>query len=122
MRVRPNDGRRDLGGQRGRPHRLAVIERDKLNGPAATVERIYTVPLPGAAATGPLTVLPKTLALDVLPALRATNGWTQEKLEGLTVAGNGEVYAITDTDGVQDATGETVLLRLGSSRKVFGRN
>ncbi|MET8549151.1 hypothetical protein ABZ356_08320 [Micromonospora zamorensis] len=44
MRVRPNDGRRDLGGQRGRPHRLAVIERDKLNGPAATVERIYTVP------------------------------------------------------------------------------
>ncbi|MGW5578463.1 esterase-like activity of phytase family protein [Micromonospora chokoriensis] len=102
--------------------RLAVIERDKLNGPAATVKRIYTVPLPGAAATGPLTVLPKTLAVDVLPALRAGNGWTQEKLEGLTVAGNGEVYAITDNDAVQDATGETVLLRLGSSRKVFGRN
>ncbi|MFI6783943.1 esterase-like activity of phytase family protein [Micromonospora sp. NPDC050276] len=100
--------------------RLAVIERDKLNGPAATVKRIYTVPLPGAAATGPLTVLPKTLAVDVLPALRASNGWTQEKLEGLTVAGNGEVYAITDNDAVQDATGETVLLRLGSSRKVFG--
>ncbi|MEV4117835.1 esterase-like activity of phytase family protein [Micromonospora sp. NPDC049645] len=100
--------------------RLAVIERDKLNGPVATVKRIYTVPLPGAAATGPLTVLPKTLAVDVLPALRATNGWTQEKLEGLTVAGNGEVYAITDNDAVQDATGETVLLRLGSSRKVFG--
>ncbi|MEU8326787.1 esterase-like activity of phytase family protein [Micromonospora sp. NPDC048839] len=100
--------------------RLAVVERDKLNGPAARVKRIYTVPLPGAAASGPLTVLPKTLAVDVLPALRATNGWTQEKLEGLTVAGNGEVYAITDNDGVQDATGETVLLRLGSSRKVFG--
>ncbi|MEU8179931.1 esterase-like activity of phytase family protein [Micromonospora sp. NPDC049044] len=100
--------------------RLAVIERDKLNGPAATVKRIYTVPLPGAATTGPLTVLPKTLAVDVLPALRATNGWTQEKLEGLTVAGNGEVYAITDNDAVQDATGETVFLRLGSSRKVFG--
>ncbi|PYC65791.1 alkaline phosphatase [Micromonospora arborensis] len=102
--------------------RLAVIERDKLNGPAATVKRIYTVPLPGAAATGPLTVLPKTLAVDVLPALRNTNGWTQEKLEGLTVAGNGEVYAVTDNDAVQDATGETVLLRLGASRKVFGRN
>lgn len=101
--------------------RLAVIERDKLNGPAAAVKRIYTVPLPGAAATGPLTVLPKTLAVDVLPALRATDGWTQEKLEGLTVAGDGEVYAITDNDGVQDATGETVLLRLGSSRTVFGR-
>ncbi|RLP92021.1 esterase-like activity of phytase family protein [Micromonospora sp. BL4] len=102
--------------------RLAVIERDKLNGPAAAVKRIYTVPLPGAAATGPLKVLPKTLAVDVLPALRATNGWTQEKLEGLTVAGNGEVYAITDNDAVQDATGETVLLRLGSSGKIFGRS
>ncbi|MEU7926570.1 esterase-like activity of phytase family protein [Micromonospora sp. NPDC049107] len=101
--------------------RLAVIERDKLNGPAATVKRIYTVPLPVAAATGPLTVLPKKLAVDVLPALRATNGWTQEKLEGLTVSGNGEVYAITDNDGVKDATGETVLLRLGASRKVFGQ-
>ncbi|WP_433117226.1 esterase-like activity of phytase family protein [Micromonospora sp. CA-246542] len=100
--------------------RLAVIERDKLNGPAATVKRIYTVPLPVAATTGPLTVLPKKLAVDVLPALRATNGWTQEKLEGLTVAGNGEVYAITDNDGVKDATGETVFLRLGTSRKVFG--
>ncbi|WP_307798984.1 esterase-like activity of phytase family protein [Micromonospora antibiotica] len=101
--------------------RLAVIERDKLNGPAATVKRIYTVPLPtGPAATGPLTVLPKTLAVDVLPALRATNGWTQEKLEGLTVGGDGQVYAITDNDGVLDATGETVLLRLGTYRKVFG--
>ena len=65
--------------------------------------------------------MPKRLALDVLPALRADNGWTQEKLEGLTVAGNGQVYAITDNDGVQDATGETVLLRLGPSAKVFGR-
>ncbi|PZG15651.1 alkaline phosphatase [Micromonospora craterilacus] len=101
--------------------RLAVIERDKLNGPAAAIKRIYTVELPdGPAAPGPLKVLPKRLALDVLPALRATNGWTQEKLEGLTVAGNGQVYAITDNDGVQDATGETVLLRLGPSAKVFG--
>ncbi|MEV1328227.1 esterase-like activity of phytase family protein [Micromonospora costi] len=102
--------------------RLAVIERDKLNGPAAALKRVYTVPMPDAAAApGPLRVLPKTLAVDVLPALRATNGWTQEKLEGFTVAGNGEVYAVTDNDALQDATGETVFLRLGSSRKIFGR-
>ena len=100
--------------------RLAVIERDKLNGPAAAIKRIYTVELPtGPADPGPLRVLPKQLALDVLPALRADNGWTQEKLEGLTVAGNGQVYAITDNDGAQDATGETVLLRLGPTEKVF---
>ncbi|MFC9945996.1 esterase-like activity of phytase family protein [Streptomyces pratensis] len=102
---------------------LAVIERDKLNGPAARVKRIYTVGLPRTAAPrGALTVLPKTLARDVLPDLRATRGWTQEKLEGLTVAGNGRVYAVTDNDGLDDSTGETVFLDLGTARKVFGRD
>lgn len=103
--------------------KLALIERDKLNGPAAVIKRIHTVDLPkSASATGALQVLPKTLAKDVLPALRATNGWTQEKLEGLTVGADGQVYAVTDNDGLADATGETVFLRLGSSRKVFGRD
>ncbi|MYQ37927.1 Esterase-like activity of phytase [Streptomyces sp. LamerLS-316] len=102
--------------------RLAVIERDKLNGPAARVKRIYTVDLPTSAAPeGALTVLPKTLAHDVLPDLRATKGWTQEKLEGLTVGGDGHVYAVTDNDGLDDSTGETVFLDLGTTRKVLGR-
>ncbi|MBX9394178.1 esterase-like activity of phytase family protein [Streptomyces sp. TRM72054] len=102
--------------------RLAVIERDKLNGPAAKVKRIYTVDMPKSAApSGSLPVLPKKLAHDVLPDLRATNGWTQEKLEGLTVADDGEVYAVTDNDALDDATGETVFLDLGSSKKIFGR-
>ncbi|MFJ2555356.1 MULTISPECIES: esterase-like activity of phytase family protein [unclassified Streptomyces] len=103
--------------------KLAVIERDKLNGPAARIKRVYTVDLPKhAAPSGQLPVLPKKLAHDALPDLRATNGWTQEKLEGLTVAGDGEVYTVTDNDGLDDATGETVFLHLGSSRKIFGRH
>lgn len=103
--------------------KLAVIERDKLNGPSAKIKRIYTVDLPKSAApSGPLRVLPKKLAHDVLPDLRATNGWTQEKLEGLTVAGDGDVYAVTDNDGLDNATGETALLNLGPSRKIFGRD
>ncbi|MGC9497676.1 esterase-like activity of phytase family protein [Streptomyces sp. WG7] len=102
--------------------RLAVVERDKLNGPAARVKQIHTVDMPASAApSGSLPVLPKRLAYDVLPALRATNGWTQEKLEGLAVAGDGRVHAVTDNDGLDDATGETVFLVLGSSRSVFGR-
>ncbi|MEV6868015.1 esterase-like activity of phytase family protein [Streptosporangium subroseum] len=101
--------------------KLALIERDKLNGPAATIKRVYTVDMPKSAApSGSLQVLPKRLAHDVLPDLRATNGWTQEKLEGLTVGGDGQVYAMTDNDAVTDATGETVFLRLGSSKKIFG--
>ncbi|TFC58247.1 esterase-like activity of phytase family protein [Cryobacterium sp. TMB1-7] len=100
---------------------LAVIERDKLNGPAAAVKRIYTVTVPEAdPAAGTLPVLPKTLAHDVLPDLAATNGWTQEKLEGLTIGADGNVYAVTDNDGLKDATGETVFLNLGTATEVFG--
>ncbi|ODA75525.1 esterase-like activity of phytase family protein [Streptomyces sp. AVP053U2] len=103
--------------------RLAVVERDKLNGPAAKVKRVYTVDLPKSAApSDKLPVLRKKLAHDVLPDLRATNGWTQEKLEGLTVGGDGHVYAVTDNDALDDASGETVFLRLGSSKKIFGRD
>ncbi|MEV0893009.1 esterase-like activity of phytase family protein [Promicromonospora sp. NPDC050262] len=99
---------------------LAVIERDKLNGPAAQLKAVYTVDLPKRdPRPGTVPVLRKRLAIDVLPALRATNGWTQEKLEGLTIGGDGRVYAVTDNDGVQDATGETVFLDLGSARKIF---
>nr|WP_301952453.1 MULTISPECIES: esterase-like activity of phytase family protein [unclassified Rathayibacter] len=102
---------------------LAVIERDKRNGPDAALKAVYTVPLPtgpGAALGEELPVLEKTLAVDVLPALEAGNGWTQEKLEGLGVTGTGEVFAVTDNDGVDDANGETVLASLGSAVDVFG--
>jgi hypothetical protein len=101
---------------------LAVIERDKLNGPAAARKAVYTVDLPKRdPRPGTVPVLRKRLAIDVLPALRATNGWTQEKLEGLTIGGDGHVYAVTDNDGVQDATGETVFLDLGKARHLFAK-
>ncbi len=98
---------------------LAVIERDKLNGPNARIKRVYQVDLPADPAPGTVAPLSKRLALDVLPALQATHGWTQEKLEGLTVGGDGKLYAVTDNDGLADATGETVLLRLGRASAVL---
>ena len=103
---------------------LAVIERDKLNGPRAAIKRVYTVEVGGVAgvtgiAAGELPVLDKSLAIDVLPALQSANGWTQEKLEGFTIAADGEVFAVTDNDGLKDATGETVFLRLGSAADRF---
>jgi hypothetical protein len=91
---------------------VAVIERDKLNGPNARIKRVYTVDLP-AGTPGTVTPVEKELAVDVLPVLTEQHGWTQEKLEGLTIAADGEVYAVTDNDGLKDATGETQLLRLG---------
>ncbi|QHC57498.1 esterase-like activity of phytase family protein [Rathayibacter sp. VKM Ac-2760] len=102
---------------------LAVIERDKRNGPDASLKAVYTVPLPtgpGAAIGEELPVLEKTLAADVLPALEAGNGWTQEKLEGLGITGAGEAFAVTDNDAVDDANGETVLASLGSAAALFG--
>lgn len=101
---------------------LAIIERDKLNGPDAKLKAVRTVDVParGARAGEPVTVLDKRDAVDVLPRLQELNGWTQEKLEGLTIAGDGSVWTVTDNDGVDDANGETVLLDLGSSKKVFG--
>lgn len=101
-------------------HRLALIERDKLNGPDAAIKRVTMITIPPPSADEGLQPLAKETAVDVLPLLRETNGWTQEKLEGLTIAGDGIVYAITDNDAVDDATGETVFLRLGSAAEIFG--
>ncbi|WP_162602379.1 esterase-like activity of phytase family protein [Nocardioides daejeonensis] len=110
------------------PDLVSVIERDKLNGPRARVKRVYTVDLakagstpaassaPGAAPARPVA---KTLALDLLPHLQAQQGWTQEKVEGFGIAGDGRLYAITDNDGLADATGETQLIRLGTAAKAL---
>lgn len=101
---------------------FAVIERDNRPGTFAEVKRIYTFDIPprqSPTAPPSLPILTKTLARDLLPDLAADNGWIQEKVEGLTVAVGGQVYVVTDNDGVEDATGETVFLRLGRQRDVF---
>jgi len=101
---------------------LAVIERDNRPGVFAQIKRVYAVSTAGLSpvATGEaLPVAPKSLAVDLLPALQAPHGWVQEKVEGLAIGGDGQVYAVTDNDGVEDATGETVFLRLGAADTVF---
>lgn len=102
---------------------FAIVERDKLNGPAAAVKHVTRVDLPADAEPTPfgqpVTVVEKTTAIDVLPQLRATAGWTQEKLEGFAVAADGRLYGVTDNDGLKDSTGETVFLRLGTAAEVF---
>ena len=96
--------------------RLLVLERDNIGGPDARIKRIYEVSIAGVQPQpqgSPFPLLSKTLVRDLLPALRATGGWTQEKVEGLAVAADGRAYAVTDNDGVDENTGETILLRLG---------
>ncbi|MEU7909016.1 esterase-like activity of phytase family protein [Actinoplanes sp. NPDC049118] len=90
---------------------FAVVERDNQRGPAAAIKKIYRFDVPKTWTGVP--VVGKRLVRDLLPALRADRGWVQDKVEGLAVAADGQAYAVTDNDAVDDATGETVFLRLG---------
>ena len=95
---------------------LSVIERDNQIGDAAKVKRLYrfsTAGLIPAEAGKVPAVVNKTLVRDLLPDLQAPNGYVLEKVEGFTVAGNGQAFAVTDNDGVDGSSGETQFLRLG---------
>lgn len=101
---------------------FAVIERDKGWGPTtgfnAELKALFGLDLATAefrAYDDPngLTTVPKKLLRDVLPDLAANSVWTAEKLEGVAIAADGQVYVVTDNDGIDDATGETIFLGLG---------
>lgn len=100
---------------------FAVIERDKGWGPTtgfnAELKAVYRVDLANAPFAGvgsELSTIDKELLVDVRPAIAERSIWTAEKLEGFAVAADGQVYVVTDNDGVDDAPGETVFLNLGN--------
>lgn len=97
--------------------KLYVVERDNQIGQAARVKRIYAVALDGFAPArlgGDLPVVEKTLVRDLLDDLRSAGGYVVDKLEGFAIDKNGDAYAVTDNDGVDDSSGETLFLRLGN--------
>jgi hypothetical protein len=97
-------------------HTLLVLERDNQPGLDARIKRLYTVSIAGvtpAIQGEPFPLLAKTLARDLLPDLAGPRGAVQEKVEGVAVAADGDVYIVTDNDGVDDNTGETQFIRLG---------
>lgn len=99
---------------------FAVLERDNQQGPSAEVKRVYQVSLADTLDEGlAYPVFAKTLLRDLLPDLEARNGWTPDKVEGLAVAADGEVYVVSDNDGIEDALGETYFLRLGPVETAF---
>jgi Esterase-like activity of phytase len=102
--------------------KYAVIERDKGWGPTtgfnAELKALYTVDLATAEFRpfnhpNGLVTINKQLLADVLPELASRSIWTAEKLEGFSVSANGLAYVVTDNDGVDGATGETVFFSLG---------
>ena len=98
--------------------KLYVIERDNQIGANAKIKRIYSVSLDGfkpAPIGGDLPVVEKTLVRDLMDDLKsATNGYVVDKVEGLAIDSNGDMFVVTDNDGVDDSSGETLFLRLGN--------
>lgn len=94
--------------------KFLVIERDNQGGPDAALKKIYEIDL-GDYSWEDGTVLEKTLYMDLIAdgVLTATNGQIIEKVEGLTVTDEGEVWMNTDNDGVDDSSGESLLAMIG---------
>jgi hypothetical protein len=76
------------------------------------VVRWFSAVVP-AKLGGELPVVAKEEVMDFMPQLKSIGGYVQEKIEGFTVDSAGNAYAVTDNDGVADANGETLFLRLG---------
>lgn len=95
---------------------FAIIERDGLAGTQAVQKKIYGVDLATVDFQpfgSPLVTVPKVLLADVLDELRADTIFIPDKLEGLAVTADGEVYMVTDNDGLDAALGQTLFLGLG---------
>ncbi len=101
-----------------------VIERDNKGGPDAAIKRIYAFSVAGltpAPAGQAAPLVRKRLVRDLLTEMASRSGWTPDKLEGLTMASDGQIYAVTDNDGIDDATGEIQFLRLGRRSAVLAQ-
>ncbi len=97
--------------------KLYIVERDNLIGKAARVKRVYSVSLDGFKPEklgGELPVVEKTLVHDLMDDLKSTGGYVVDKVEGFAIDKNGEAFVVTDNDGVDDSSGETLFLRLGN--------
>ncbi|MGE0879615.1 MAG: esterase-like activity of phytase family protein [Acidimicrobiia bacterium] len=95
---------------------FAIIERDNQIGALASVKKVYGVDLASAEFRPfgqPLVTVGKVLLADLVDELADNSIYTPDKLEGLTVAADGQVYVVTDNDGLDDALGQTVFLGLG---------
>ena len=64
-------------------------------------------------AADPTTTVEKTLVKDLVPYLEAPGGLLYEKIEGMALMDDGNVYVCNDNDGVDDNSGETQLLNVG---------
>lgn len=88
-----------------------IVERDNQIGDKARIKKLYRVSLDQlkpAKLGGELPVVTKEEVHDFLPDLKSANGYVLDKLEGFTFDAAGKPFAVTDNDGLDDASGETM--------------
>ncbi|WP_042775719.1 esterase-like activity of phytase family protein [Sinorhizobium fredii] len=94
-----------------------LIERDNLIGEAAKLKKLYRVALADlkpAKLGAELPVVKKEEVRDLIPELKSLNGYVVDKVEGFTVDAAGNGYVVTDNDGVDDSSGETLFFSIGA--------
>lgn len=89
-----------------------IVERDNQVGENAKIKKLYRVAiadLKPAKLGGELPVVKKEEVYDFVQDLKAaTNGYVVDKLEGFAFDAKGQAYFVTDNDGVDDSSGETI--------------
>jgi hypothetical protein len=108
------------------PEGWILIERDNLTGSfptpagAATPNNYKTlVRIPLDPGSDGFYASDDKSIFDLRPSLLATNGYVTDKPEGVGVLSDGDLYVVTDNDGVDGSSGETWFLRLGAAWKLF---
>ncbi len=94
------------------------IERDNQIGDKAKLKAVTRVPLSElkpAPLGDKLPVVSKETVRDLVPILaEATHGYVVDKVEGLAIDAQGEMTIVTDNDGVDESSGETLFLKIGN--------
>ncbi|OCX61099.1 alkaline phosphatase [Thioclava sp. SK-1] len=94
-----------------------VLERDNQLAQRAKVKKIFQVALSDltpAPLGGDLPVVRKQEVRDLLPDLKATGGYVVDKVEGFAIDASGNGFIVTDNDGVDDSSGETLFMNIGA--------
>ena len=93
-----------------------VIERDNQIGSSVVTKKVYSIPaadMKPAKLGGTLPIVSKTEVRDLIPDLKSYGGYVVDKVEGLAVTSDGEMFVSTDNDGVDDSSGETFFWSIG---------
>ncbi|MDB5665924.1 esterase-like activity of phytase family protein [Cypionkella sp.] len=94
-----------------------IVERDNQIASAAVTKKLYKVALADlkpAELGGALPVVTKELVHDLLPDLAALHGYAMDKVEGFAIDAGGIGWVVTDNDGVDDSSGETLFWSIGA--------